>query len=92
MMASVVDVTSAMATVPPLSPVEPSVSVVASTSLLAVTLRLLSLVKALSQFPVNAEISLSAAERVFEILDEKPDDVDSQDQVAWCCGRRRIPE
>lgn len=44
---------------------------------MAVTLRLLSPVKALSQFPVNAEISLSAADRVFEILDKRPDDVDS---------------
>jgi len=45
---------------------------------MAVTLRLLSPVKALSQFPVNAEIALSAAERVFEILDEEPDDVDTK--------------
>ena len=43
---------------------------------MAVTLRLLSPVKALSQFPVNAELSLSAAQRVFEILDREPDDVD----------------
>ena len=46
---------------------------------MAVTLRLLSPVKALSQFPVNAELSLSAAERVFEILDKEPDDVDAND-------------
>jgi subfamily B ATP-binding cassette protein MsbA len=46
---------------------------------MAVTLRLLSPVKALSQFPVNAEMSLSAAERVFEILDIEPDDVDAGD-------------
>lgn len=46
---------------------------------MAVTLRLLSPVKALSQFPVNAELSLGAAERVFEILDKEPDDVDSDD-------------
>jgi subfamily B ATP-binding cassette protein MsbA len=43
---------------------------------MAITLRLLSPVKALSQFPVNAELSLSAAERVFEILDREPNDVD----------------
>jgi subfamily B ATP-binding cassette protein MsbA len=46
---------------------------------MAVTLRLLSPVKALSQFPVNVELSLSAAERVFEILDKVPDDVDVKD-------------
>jgi subfamily B ATP-binding cassette protein MsbA len=46
---------------------------------MAVTLRLLSPVKALSQFPVTAELSLSAAERVFEILDEQPDDVDAEE-------------
>ena len=46
---------------------------------MAVTLRLISPVKALSQFPVNAEMSLSAAERVFEILDIEPDDVDASD-------------
>ncbi len=45
---------------------------------MAITLRLLSPVKALSQFPVNAELSLSAADRVFEILDEEPDDVDPE--------------
>ena len=45
---------------------------------MAVTLRLLSPVKALSQFPVNAELSLSAADRVFEILDLEPDDVDDE--------------
>jgi subfamily B ATP-binding cassette protein MsbA len=46
---------------------------------MAVTLRLLSPVKALSQFPVNAEISLAAAARVFEVLDEPPDDIDTGD-------------
>jgi subfamily B ATP-binding cassette protein MsbA len=43
---------------------------------MAVTLRLISPIKALSQFPVNAEIAVAAAERVFELLDEPPDDVD----------------
>ncbi len=51
---------------------------------MAITLRLLSPVKALSQFPVNAELSLSAAERVFEILDKEPDDVDPE-------GARNFP-
>ena len=46
---------------------------------MAVTLRLLSPVKALAQFPVNAEMSLCAADRVFEILDKEPDDVDENE-------------
>jgi subfamily B ATP-binding cassette protein MsbA len=50
---------------------------------MAVTLRLLSPVKALSQFPVTAELSLSAADRVFEILDEEPDDVDGENVRAF---------
>ena len=45
---------------------------------MAVALRLLSPVKALSQFPANAEISLSAADRIFEILDTEADDVDAE--------------
>ncbi|MBI4421728.1 MAG: ABC transporter ATP-binding protein [Gemmatimonadetes bacterium] len=43
---------------------------------LAVTLRLLPPVKALSQFPTQAAMALAAAERVFEVLDLPPDDVD----------------
>ncbi len=43
---------------------------------MAITLRLLSPVKALSQFPATAELSLAAAGRVFEILDEPADDID----------------
>lgn len=43
---------------------------------MAITLRLISPVKALSQFPVNATIAVAAAERLFELLDERPDDVD----------------
>src|SRR5439155_14810830 len=43
---------------------------------LALTLRLLPPVTALSQFPRIAEQALVAAERVFEILDLPPDDVD----------------
>jgi subfamily B ATP-binding cassette protein MsbA len=41
-----------------------------------IALRLVSPVKALTQFPVQAEISQAAAVRVFEILDEPQDDVD----------------
>jgi len=43
---------------------------------MAVTLRLISPVKALAQFPVSAEISAAAAARVFEVLDMEPEDVD----------------
>lgn len=43
---------------------------------LAVTLRLLPPVKALSQFPSHALVSVVAAERVFEVVDVPPDDVD----------------
>ncbi len=43
---------------------------------LAIALRLLPPVKSLAQFPANAELALAAAERVFEILDQQPDDVD----------------
>jgi subfamily B ATP-binding cassette protein MsbA len=50
---------------------------------MAITLRLLSPVKALSQFPVSAEMSLAAAARVFEILDEPPDDIDLPKAMAF---------
>ncbi|MBI2402085.1 MAG: ABC transporter ATP-binding protein [Gemmatimonadetes bacterium] len=43
---------------------------------LAVTLRLLPPVKALSQFPAHAEHALAAADRVFAVLDHEADDVD----------------
>jgi subfamily B ATP-binding cassette protein MsbA len=43
---------------------------------LAVSLRLLPPVKAISQFPGVAETSLVAAERIFEVLDLPADDVD----------------
>jgi subfamily B ATP-binding cassette protein MsbA len=43
----------------------------------AITLRLLSPVKALSQFPARAELWLAAAARVFEVLDEPEEDVDA---------------
>jgi subfamily B ATP-binding cassette protein MsbA len=43
---------------------------------LAVSLRLMPPVKAISQFPAVAEGSLVAADRIFEILDHPGDDVD----------------
>ncbi len=43
---------------------------------LALSLRLLAPFKSLSQFPAWAEQALAAAERIFEILDLPPDDVD----------------
>ncbi|MFQ5704800.1 MAG: ABC transporter ATP-binding protein [Gemmatimonadales bacterium] len=46
---------------------------------MAITLRLLPPVKALSQFPANAEMSLVAADRVFEIMDTEAGDVDPPD-------------
>jgi subfamily B ATP-binding cassette protein MsbA len=44
-----------------------------------IALRLVSPVKALAQFPMHAEMSLAAADRVFEIVDEHPVDVESED-------------
>jgi len=43
-----------------------------------IALRLVSPVKALTQFPMRAEMSLAAADRVFEIVDEDPVDVESE--------------
>jgi subfamily B ATP-binding cassette protein MsbA len=43
---------------------------------LAVTIRLLPPIKALSQFPALIENALSAADRIFTVLDREPDDVD----------------
>lgn len=43
---------------------------------LAVTLRLLSPVKMLAQFPAYAEHALAAADRVFDVMDQPADDVD----------------
>ena len=43
---------------------------------LAVTLRLLPPVKALAQFPAQAENAVAAADRIFAVLDREPDDVD----------------
>ncbi|UCD23510.1 MAG: ABC transporter ATP-binding protein [Gemmatimonadota bacterium] len=44
-----------------------------------IALRLVSPVKALTQFPMHAEVSLAAADRVFEIVDERRVDVESDD-------------
>ncbi len=44
-----------------------------------VSLRLLRPAKALSQFPALAEGSLQAAARLFEVIDQEPDDVDPPD-------------
>jgi subfamily B ATP-binding cassette protein MsbA len=52
---------------------------------IAVALRLVSPVKALTQFPIHAEVSLGAAERVFEVLAEVEDDVDPP-SVRTCPG------
>jgi subfamily B ATP-binding cassette protein MsbA len=43
---------------------------------LAVSLRLLSPIKTLSQFPATAEYALAAADRVFEVLDLPPEEAD----------------
>ncbi len=43
---------------------------------IAVTLRLMSPVKAMTQFPVLAAEALAGADRIFEMLDQEPDDVD----------------
>ena len=55
-----------------------------------VSLRLLRPVKALSQFPAQAEGSLQAAARLFEVLDQAPDDVDPPEAVAFPGLRDRI--
>lgn len=57
---------------------------------LAVSLRLMAPVKALSQFPAFAEASLSAADRVFEVLDRAPTDVDPPGARAFPGFRERI--
>jgi subfamily B ATP-binding cassette protein MsbA len=54
------------------APMRPEVLV----TFLAVSLRLLSPVKALSHFPALAEQALAAGDRIFEVLDRDADDVD----------------
>ncbi|HEX9727137.1 MAG TPA: ABC transporter ATP-binding protein [Gemmatimonadales bacterium] len=51
----------------------------------AIALRLMSPVKALSQFPAFASEAVAAADRVFEVLDREPDDVDAP-SAASCPG------
>lgn len=57
---------------------------------LAVALRLMAPVKSLSQFPANAEHALGAGERVFEILDREPTDVDRPHEEDFPAFRRDI--
>lgn len=57
---------------------------------MGITLRLLPPVKALSQFPANAEMSLVAADRVFEIMDKEADDVDQPWATAFPGLRHEI--
>ncbi len=51
---------------------------------LAVTLRMLSPVKKLAQFPATAQQSMAAASRIFEVLDREPEDLDAP-------GARELP-
>lgn len=55
-----------------------------------VALRLMSPLKKLSQFPASAETALGAAERVFEVLDLEPTDVDEADLRKFPGLRSRI--
>ncbi|MDH3455200.1 MAG: ABC transporter ATP-binding protein/permease [Gemmatimonadota bacterium] len=48
-----------------------------------VSLRLLRPAKALSQFPALAEQALAAADRIYEVLDRPPDDVDRADAATF---------
>lgn len=56
----------------------------------AVALRLLSPVKAVTQFPALAAEALGALERVFEVLDLPPDDVDPPDAAPFPGVAREI--
>ncbi len=55
---------------------------------LTLSLRLLPPVKRLSQFPAQAEQALGAAQRIFDVLDEPPDDVDDVERAAPFPGLR----
>lgn len=57
---------------------------------LAVTLRLLSPLKALSHFPALAEQALAAGDRIFEVLDREADDVDPPGALPFPGLRREI--
>lgn len=50
---------------------------------LAVTLRLLPPIKALSQFPAHAEHAVAAGDRIFAVLDREADDVDPPEARAF---------
>ncbi len=57
---------------------------------IAVTLRLMSPVKAMTQFPVLAAEALAGADRIFEMLDQEPDDVDPPDALTFPGLEREI--
>ncbi len=57
---------------------------------IAVTLRLMSPVKAMTQFPVLAAEALAGADRIFEMLDQEPDDVDPPDALPFPGLEREI--
>ncbi len=57
---------------------------------LTLSLRLLPPVKRLSQFPAQAEQALGAAQRIFEVLDERPDDVDTDATIPFPGLQERI--
>lgn len=57
---------------------------------LAVTIRLLPPVKSLAQFPAYAQQAMAAADRVFEILEEPPDDIDDPSAIAFPRLQREI--
>jgi subfamily B ATP-binding cassette protein MsbA len=57
---------------------------------LAVSLRLLPPVKAIAQFPSVAETSMVAADRMFEIMDQPADDVDTPDAAPFPGLRQAI--
>lgn len=61
------------------TPVRPELFV----TFVVIVLRLLSPVKSLSQVPVRAELTLSAAERLFDILERPSDDIDQPGSVAF---------
>lgn len=57
---------------------------------LAVSLRLMAPVKALSQFPAHASRALAASDRVFEVLDRPAEDVDGPDAAPFPGLEREI--
>lgn len=61
------------------TPVRPELFV----TFVVIVLRLLSPVKSLSQVPVRAELTLSAAQRLFDILEHPSDDMDQPDTVTF---------